>query len=464
MQNKFENGLFIFRRDLRIVDNNGLNLLSEHCKNIYTIFIFTPEQVTNVNKFKSDNSVQFMIESLESLESQISNKGGKLYTFYGHNEKIISQCIKEFNINIVCFNLDYTPYAVKRDQEVIDLCKKMETYVIYDHDYYLHEPGSILTGSKTPYQKFTPYYEAALRKKIASPKTTVGNLHFAYVKKTIPGRISLNEAMQKFTKQNNDILVHGGRENAIKKLKTSFREQSHYASSHNDLSKSTSELSAYIKFGCVSIREVHHLFKSRREFIRQLIWRDFYANILYSFPRVLGHAMKEKYNKIRWHYNASWFEAWREGMTGFPIVDAGMRQLNTTGYMHNRARLITASFLVKTLLISWEHGEKYFAKKLTDYDPASNNGNWQWIASTGADSQPFFRIFNPWEQAKNYDPDAKYIKRWIPELKDVPVKDIMNWGDVDVLKSHKDIKYPKPIVDYSKQKKLVLQMYGNIFS
>jgi deoxyribodipyrimidine photo-lyase len=463
MSNKFENGLFIFHRDLRIVDNNGLNLLSEHCKNIYTIFIFTPEQVSSVNSFKSDNAIQFMIESLEDLESQISNKGGKLYCFFGHNEKIVSQCIKEFNINIVCFNLDYSPYAIKRDQGIIDLCKKMETYVIYDHDYYLHEPGSILTGSKTPYQKFTPYYEAAMKKKIASPKIASTRIRFTYSKKTIPNRISLNEAIQKFTKQNDDILVHGGRENALKQIKKAYKSQIHYSTTHNELSKSTSELSAYIKFGCISIREVYHFFKTKREFVRQLIWRDFYANILYSFPRVLGHAMKEKYNKIRWHHNASWFEAWKQGKTGFPIVDAGMRQLNTTGYMHNRARLITASFLVKTLLISWEHGEKYFAKKLTDYDPASNNGNWQWIASTGADSQPFFRIFNPWEQAKNFDPDAEYIKRWIPELKEVSAKDIMNWDDVEVLKSHKEIHYPKPIVDYAKQKKIALQMYNSIF-
>jgi deoxyribodipyrimidine photo-lyase len=188
---------------------------------------------------------------------------------------------------------------------------------------------------------------------------------------------------------------------------------------------------------------------------------------LYSFPYVLGSAMKKNYNKVKWHHNAKWFEAWRDGMTGFPIVDAGMRQLNQTGYMHNRARLITASFLVKTLLISWEHGEKYFAKKLTDYDPASNNGNWQWIASTGADSQPFFRIFNPWEQAKNFDPNAEYIKKWVPELKDVPVKEIMNWGDVSLSRtpstSSEKIKYPKPIVDYSKQKKLALKMYNSVF-
>jgi deoxyribodipyrimidine photo-lyase len=468
MSEKFENGLFIFRRDFRIVDNNGLNLINQHCKNIYTIFIFTPEQVTNTNQFKSDNAVQFMIESLEDLESQISNKGGKLYSFYGHNEKIVSQCIKEFNIDVICFNLDYTPYAIKRDNEIIALCEKMKTYVMYDYDYYLHEPGSILTGSKTPYQKFTPYYQAAMKKKIQAPQhENTKKLHLTYTKKTIPNRISLNDAMHKFTKENSDILVHGGRENALRQLSRANKTQGHYSSTHNELSKSTSELSAYIKFGCVSIREVYHVLKTKHELIRQLVWRDFYANILYSFPHVLGNAMKKNYNKINWHHNSNHFEAWREGMTGFPIVDAGMRQLNQTGYMHNRARLITASFLVKTLLISWEHGEKYFAKKLTDYDPASNNGNWQWIASTGADSQPFFRIFNPWEQAKNFDPNAEYIKKWVPELRDVPVKDIMNWGDESLSRtpstSAEKIKYPKPIVDYSKQKKLALKMYNSVF-
>lgn len=164
MTKQFENGLFIFRRDFRIVDNNGLHLLSEHCENIYTIFIFTPEQVSNSNNFKSNNAVQFMIESLEDLESQISNKNGKLYCFYGSNNKIIAQCIKQFNIDVVCFNLDYTPYAVKRDKDVMELCEDMKTYVMYDHDYYLHEPGSILSSSKKPYQKFTPYYETSIRK------------------------------------------------------------------------------------------------------------------------------------------------------------------------------------------------------------------------------------------------------------------------------------------------------------
>ena len=460
MNSKFENGLFIFRRDLRIVDNNGLNLLNETCKNIFTIFIFTPEQVGSGNKYKSDNAVQFMIESLQDLASQISKAGGHLYTFYGHNDKIVAECIKAFNINAVCFNLDISPYAKERDEKIIKLCEHMKTYVMYDYDYYLHQPGTIVNGSKEPYQKFTPFYQTCLKKKVESPAGT-RKIHFKRSEAHIPGKISLEQAFNKFTKENPDILVHGGRPEAIKTLKTAVRTQTHYPKTHNELDKQTTQLSAYLKFGCISIREAYKALHGKRDIIRQLIWRDFYANILYSFPHVLGHAMKQKYNKVHWHHNTNWFKAWCDGETGFPVVDAGMRQLNETGYMHNRARLIVASFLTKTLLIDWRDGEEYFASKLTDYDPASNNGNWQWVASTGADSQPYFRIFNPWEQAKNFDPDCEYIKKWVPELADVPDKDILNWETE--FNNYKDTKYPKPIVDYKKQKDLALKMLGNAF-
>lgn len=461
MTTKFENGLFIFRRDLRIVDNNGLNLLNERCKNIFAIFIFTPEQVGSGNKYKSDNSVQFMIESLQDLASQISKAGGHLYTFYGHNDKIVADCIKAFDINVVCFNLDITPYAKERDEKIIKLCEHMKSYVIYDYDYYLHQPGTIVNGSKEPYQKFTPFYQTCLKKKVESPAGP-RKIHFKRSEAHIPGKISLDSALKKFVgKENPDILVHGGRLEAVKTLKTALRTQTHYSTTHNDLDKQTTQLSAYLKFGCISIREAYKALHGKRDIIRQLIWRDFYANILYSFPHVLGHAMKQKYNKVHWHHNTNWFKAWCNGETGYPVVDAGMRQLNETGYMHNRARLIVASFLTKTLLIDWREGEKYFASKLTDYDPASNNGNWQWVASTGADSQPYFRIFNPWEQAKNFDPDCEYIKKWVPELADVPDKDILNWETE--FNNYKDTKYPKPIVDYKKQKDLALKMLGNAF-
>ena len=460
MTTKFENGLFIFRRDFRIIDNNGLNLLNERCKNIYTIFIFTPEQVGSGNKYKSDNSVQFMIESLQDLASQISKSGGHLYTFFGHNDKVVEDCIKAWDINIVCFNLDITPYAKERDAKIIKLCEHLKTYVMYDYDYYLHQPGTIVNGSGEPYQKFTPYYETCLKKKVEAP-AKMRKLHLKRSEAHIPNKITLEQSLHKFTTVNPDILVHGGRPDAIKTLKTALRTQTHYVKNHNDLDKQTTQLSAYIKFGCLSIREVYKALRNKAAIIRQLIWRDFYANILYSFPHVLGHAMKTKYNKIRWHHNETWFKKWCQGDTGFPVVDAGMRQLNTTGYMHNRARLIVASFLTKTLLIDWKKGEEYFAKKLTDYDVASNNGNWQWVASTGADSQPYFRIFNPWEQAKNFDPDCEYVKQWVPELKDVPAKDILNWETTYT--EYKDTKYPKPIVDYKKQKDLALKMLGAAF-
>ena len=460
MTTKFENGLFIFRRDFRIIDNNGLNLLNERCKNIYTIFIFTPEQVGSGNKYKSDNSVQFMIESLQDLASQISKAGGHLYTFFGHNDKVVEDCIKAWDINIVFFNLDITPYAKERDAKIIKLCEHLKTYVMYDYDYYLHQPGTILNGSGEPYQKFTPYYESCLKKKVEAP-AKMRKLHLKKSDAHIPNKITLEQALTRFTKVNPDILVHGGRPDAIKTLKTALRTQTHYVKNHNDLDKQTTQLSAYIKFGCLSVREIYKALRSKTAIIRQIIWRDFYANILYSFPHVLGHALKTKYNKIHWHHNETWFKKWCQGDTGFPVVDAGMRQLNASGYMHNRARLIVASFLVKTLLIDWRKGEEYFATKLTDYDVASNNGNWQWVASTGADSQPYFRIFNPWEQAKNCDPDCEYIKQWVPELKDVPVKDILNWETTYT--EYKDTKYPKPIVDYKKQKELALKMLGAAF-
>jgi len=460
MTTKYENGLFIFRRDFRVIDNVGLNIANGICKRIYPIFIFTPEQVTGANKFKSDNSVQFMIESLEDLSLQISKMGGHLMCFYGNNNTIVSYLIKQLDINIVCFNADYTPYAIQREFGIITICDKMGIPVEYAHDYYLHPPGTIVNGQGNPYQKFTPFYNASVRKKVVLP-ANLRKIHFSSSLKHLQYSISLNDAMKRFTKINPNILVHGGRSNAISQMRIASKHIKNYPRNHNDLSHSTSELSAFIKFGCVSIREVYKTFRSKHDFIRQLFWRDFYANIMYSFPYVLGSAMKRNYNKVHWHHNSNWFKKWCDGETGYPVVDAGMRQMNKTGYMHNRARLIVSSFLVKTLLISWEEGEKYFAQKLVDYDPASNNGNWQWTAGSGADSQPYFRIFNPWEQGKNYDPNCEYIKKWVPELKDVLNKDILNWEDKYL--DYKDIKYPKPIVDYKKQKDLALKMYSSIF-
>ena len=457
----FENGLFIFRRDLRIQDNIALNLATEQCKNIYPIFIFTPEQVTDKNKFKSDNAIQFMIESLDDLQSNIHKQGGVLNTFYGENETIVKRLISKWKIDAVYFNTDITPYAKKRDQSIAKLCEKMNIKCITGQDYYLYEPNAVVTGAGEYYTKFTPYYNKVIRMKVESPKYM---RRFNFTKtKTYDGNITIIEAYLKFTEPNSDILVNGGRDNGLKILDDIGNFKA-YGNTRNDLDKETTHLSAYMKFGNVSVREIYEKMKSRlgvnSDLLRQIIWREFYAQLLYHNPQVLGNPLKEKYGKIHWDKNAKNLNAWKMGMTGFPIVDAGMRELNASGYMHNRARLITASFLIKTLLITWEDGEKYFSQHLTDYDPASNNGNWQWVASTGADSQPYFRIFNPWSQSDKYDPDANYIKKWIPELNDVPAKAIHNW-DTECEK-YAEIKYPKPIVNYEEQRKKALAMYKQV--
>ncbi len=457
MSTKFENGLFIFRRDLRVIDNNGINLLNEKCKNIYTIFIFTPEQIGNGNKYKSDNAVQFMIESLEDLASNISKMGGHLHTFYGHNDKVVEDCIKAWNINVVCFNLDITPYARERDAKIIKLCEKMETFVMYDYDYYLHEPGTIVNGSGNPYVKFTPYYISALKKKVAAPAGT-RKLHLAKSSAHVPNKITLDLAMKKFVgKENPDILVHGGRENALKQMRVAAKNIKHYAQTRDEFSKPTSQLSAYIKFGNLSVREVYKVFRSKRDFIRQIFWRDFYAEVLYSFPRVLGHSLNPKYDKIKWHHNQKWLEAWKKGITGIPIVDASQRQLLQTGWTHNRGRMISSSILIKILLIDWREGERFYAQHLVDYDPASNNGGWLWSSGGGPDSQPFFRYFNPYTQSKEHDTQCEYIKTWIPELKDIPPADIHKWDTA--WEKHKECSYPKPIVNYAEQRDISIKMY-----
>ena len=457
MATKFENGLFIFRRDLRLTDNNGLNLLNSKCKNIYTIFIFTPEQVGNANKYKSDNAVQFMIESLQDLAANISKMGGQLYTFYGHNDAVIANCIKSWNIDLVCFNLDITPYARERDFKIAQLCEKMETQLMYDHDYYLCEPGTVVTGGGTPYLKFTPYYEKAKKLKVESPAGP-RKLHLSKSSAQIPNKITLEQAMKKFVgKENADILVHGGSENALKALKTAIKTQAQYAKTHNDLDKPTSRLSSYINFGCLSIREIYYSFKSKTDFIRQLYWGSFYANVLYNYPQIIHKSLNAKYDNIKWNHNEGWFKKWCDGHTNFPIVDACMQELNTTGFLHGRGRLIVASFLVKTMLINYKKGEKYFANNLTDYNVTNNLNNWMWVTGNGASSQEYFKIFNPWSQSIEHDPDAVYIKKWLPQLRDVPAKAIHTW--YKEWENYKDTGYGKPILDYDEQKKLALDMY-----
>lgn len=460
---KSKNGLFIFHRDLRIDDNVGLNYASEKCENLYTCFIFTPEQVTNQNKYKSSNSVQFMIESLQELKTTIKDKNGDLLCFYGNTKLVLKHLIDKLDVNSVFFNRDYSPYAIERDNEVIKLCEKNNVNCETCSDYYLYEPGSILVdSSQQAYKKYTPFYNAVIKKPVLKP---VYKRSFPFSSTNIDTKynISLDDAMRKFVKINPNILVNGGIKLAKLRLLTAVKNQKNYDNTRDFFECKTTHLSAYIKFGCISIRDVYHAFKNKfgleHGLIRELIWREFFAHVLYAYPEVVGKSYQPKYRSLQWSNSEKNIDSWKKGLTGFPMVDACMRELNTTGYMHNRGRMTTASFLIKTLLIDWRIGEQYFAQQLTDYDIASNNGNWQGISGTGVDMKPYFRDMNPWIQSSKFDKDAKYIKKWVPELENVNASDIHMWDEKHKLEKYKDVKYPKPIVDYYSQKEKMLKMY-----
>lgn len=463
MSNKIKNGLFVFHRDFRITDNIGLIEASKKCDKLYTCFIFTPEQVSDSNRFKSDNAIQFMIESLVELRRDIGSHGGELMTFYGNQQTILKKLIKTLNINGIYFNKDYTPYSVERSEKTKVLCDSTNTNCEMFSDYYLYEPGTIKTG-KDAYKKYTPFYRNVLRRAVDKPRATKIN-NFAKTSINLENHMSLDQAFDHFTKNNPNILVHGGRTIALQRLKTAIREQKKYDEKRDFFIEQTTFLSAYIKFGCVSIREVYHAFKEtyglEHGLIRELIWREFFAHVIYAYPEVVGKSYQPRYQHIQWHNSATKLKKWQKGLTGFPIVDACMRQLNATGYMHNRGRMTVASFLIKTLLIDWRLGEKYFAQQLTDYDIASNNGNWQGISGTGVDMKPYFRDMNPWIQGDKFDKNAEFIKRWVPELKDVDFADIHNWMTKCADPKYKNVKYPKPIVDYYEQKTKMLSMYKN---
>ena len=393
--------VFIFRRDLRIFDNTALNLLSKISNDITPIFIFNPDQIfPDKNPYFSNNAVQFMIQSLKSLEKNI-----KINYFEGYDIDVLDKLHNKYNITNIAFNIDYTPFARKRDNLIIEWCKKKNINVITAEDYTLFKIGTILNKAGNPFQVFTAFYNTIIKYDVQKPKKN----------KKIKSKIIINDNndINKYYVYNKYVTLKGGRKYALMRLKKNYDDYDKLRD-YPALDKTT-KLSPYIKFGCISIRETYHKFNKGLQ--RELIWREFYANILYHYPHVLGNSFKLKYNNIKWENNIELFNKWCSGTTGFPIIDAGMRQLNKSGWMHNRIRMIVATFLTKDLLIDWRWGEKYFAKHLVDYDPASNNGGWQWCASTGTDSQPYFRIFNPTTQIQKYDKNYEYIKKWCPEYK-----------------------------------------------
>ena len=457
LKKKYSRGIFLFHRDLRVDDNTGLLDLLKTCDKVYTCFIFTPDQIGSGNKYRSANAIQFMIESVSSLAADLRRRGGELIVLQGPTFSTIKRLIDELDAEVVAYNRDYSPYAMQRDKELRQKIKNAD--VVESTDYYLYEPGTVLSGNHA-YKKFTPFYESVLGRDIPSPRNCSASLQSRLARSSVKS-LSLDEALRKFVGRllNRDILVRGGREDAIKRFHHALKTQSNYDQDRDEFSYETTCLSAYIKFGCVSIREVYAGFLKKyglhSGLLRELIWREFFAHVLYAYPEVLKGSFVERYRHLKWRNSESDFEKWKTGTTGFPIVDACMRQMNATGYMHNRGRMVVATFLTKTLLLDWRRGEQYFAQTLTDYDPASNNGNWQSIASTGVDGKPYFRDMNPWIQSAKFDRDAEFIKKWVPELREVKAADIHRWHKID----HSGKIYDKPMVDYDEQKVKMLDLY-----
>jgi deoxyribodipyrimidine photo-lyase len=449
--------IFIFRRDFRLFDNHGIIKCLKESEEIILIFIFTPEQIIN-NKYFSSNAFQFLIESLEDLNKELKKYNTEIYFYFGENIEILKKIKKIYNYDAIYCNKDFTPYAIKRDSLINEYLEKEEKQLFLVEDYLLAPMNTFCKKDGTAYEVYGAFRKNSMNFTIEKVNSSFNINKNKFV--SIKNNFNLKD-LQKYYKINPNIMVHGGRKNALKIIEkiSSFGS---YEECRNILDYNTTHLSSYIKYGTISIREIYHkivnVFGKECVLINQLFWREFYFYIGYYFPRVLeGKSLKEKYDKIIWVNNPIYIEAWKEAKTGYPVVDACIRELNTIGFMHNRGRLITSGILIKILQCDWRIGEEYFATKLIDYDPLVNNGNWQWSSSSGADSTPYFRIFNPWLQSKKFDPNCIYIKKWLPELKNVPNKEIHQWNKY--YQNYKNINYNGPINNYEEARKETLDLY-----
>lgn len=395
--------LFWFRRDLRIEDNAGLYHALKENQNVLPIFIFDSDILDQLDD-KTDRRVEFIHRSLHNLKTQLEHLGSSLLTYYGRPLEFF----EKINPKVVYTNHDYEPYGRQRDEAVATLLEAKGVLLKTFKDQVIFEKNEVTKENGDPYTVFTPYSRKwkssitsffvkgySLKQYVNNLKRT-SSLHFPSLRDigflatgTLFSELNVKTTIIKnYDKQRNFPGIAG-----------------------------TSRLSVHLRFGTVSIRSLTRLaLKTNETWLNELIWRDFYHMILWQFPHVATRAFKPAYDRINWRNNVEEFNAWCGGRTGYPIVDAGMRELNATGFMHNRVRMIVASFLVKHLLIDWRWGEAYFAKKLLDYDLAANNGGWQWAAGSGCDAAPYFRIFNPELQAKKFDAEMKYVNKWVPEV------------------------------------------------
>ena len=397
--------IFWFRRDLRLNDNTALHE-SLKKNNVKPIFIFDTDIINKLEK--DDARLSFIHSLLFSINKDLNTHNSSIFCYHGKPEVIWKELISNYEIDTVFWNRDYEPYSIKRDNAIKQLLISNNIEVKTFKDQVIFEEFDVLKKDNNPYTVYTPY-----KNKWLSTFEEINNKDDI----KINNQINFNS----FYKKSNpfpSLSELGFIQSDIKVKPFNFKYLSDYESfrdyPHKDF---TSYLSPHLRFGSISVREcVNFALKTNSVFLSELIWREFFMQILFHFPHVVDTSFKLKYDKIKWRNDPKEFEAWCNGKTGYPLVDAGMRQLNETGYMHNRVRMVTASFLIKHLLIDWRWGERYFAKKLLDFELSSNNGNWQWAAGTGCDSAPYFRIFNPIEQLKKFDSNLVYTKKWINDL------------------------------------------------
>ena len=402
--------IFWFRRDLRLEDNKGLSEALKYGEKIIPIFIFD-KNILNHLEDKSDRRVDYIHQALEKINQELKEFGSSLLTFHGKPLDVFKQLEKDFEIKSVFCNRDYEPAAIKRDDKVKDFLDSKKIDFFDFKDQVIFEKHEVAKDNGEPYTVYTPFSKKW--------KKQLTELDYASVK------IDKNQFQKLPSKKILSLKEIGFEETDLEfeepKVESKIIDVYDKTRDFPALD-ATTHLGIALRFGTISVRKCVKFALSHNEtWLNELIWREFFMQILFHFPKVVNYCFKEKYENITWRNNDAEFEKWCNGETGYAIVDAGMRQLNQTGQMHNRIRMVVASFLTKHLLIDWRWGEAYFAKKLLDYDLSANNGNWQWAAGCGCDAAPYFRVFNPDEQTKKFDKGLKYIRKWNPDFE----KDIL---------------------------------------